>query len=64
MTTATLARDIKQGIADDIRRVAVAHTRITLDVALSNWNYFFQQGRGAEARVWWAVAHELMIGGK
>lgn len=64
MTTATLARDIKQAIADDIRRVAVAQQRITLDVALKNWEYFFQQGRGTEARHWWAVAHDLMIGGK
>lgn len=63
MTTATLARDIKQNIADDIRRVAVAQQRITLDVALSNWQYFFSQGRYTEARTWWAVAHDLMIGG-
>lgn len=63
MTTATLARDIKQGIADDIRRVAPAGRRISMDVALANWAYFFDQGRYTEAKTWWAVVHTLMIGG-
>jgi hypothetical protein len=63
MTTATLARDIKTAISNDIRRCAPAHTRITMDVALANWSYFFDQGRYSEARVWWAVCHELMTKG-
>ncbi len=62
MTTATAARNIKQAIADDIRHCAPAHTRITMDVALNNWNYFFSDGRYTEARVWWAIVHEFIIG--
>lgn len=62
MTTATLARNIKAEIANDIRRVAPAHTRITMDVALSNWAYFFDQGRYTEAKTWWAVVHEFIAG--
>lgn len=63
MTTATLAANIKQAIADDIRRVAPAHTRITLDVALANWQYFFDDCRYTEARRWWAVVHAIITGG-
>ena len=62
MTTATAARNIKADIADDIRRCAPAHTRITLDVALSNWQYFFNDCRYTEARKWWAVVHAIMTG--
>lgn len=58
MTTAQ--RDIHQGIQDDIRRCAVASVRISLDVALANWEYFFQAGRYTEARHWWAVAHAII----
>jgi hypothetical protein len=61
MTTATLAANIKQSIADDIRHCAPAHTRITMDVALANWAYFFDQGRYTEAKTWWAVVHSLMV---
>jgi hypothetical protein len=64
MTTATLARDIKQSISDDIRRCAPAHTRITLDVALANWQYFFNDCRYTEARAWWAVVHSIITEGK
>lgn len=64
MTTANAARNIKQAIANDIRHCAPAHTRITMDVALSNWNYFFAQGRTAEAKVWWAIVHEFIIGAR
>ena len=62
MTTATLAKHIKAEIADDIRHCAPAHTRITMDVALANWNYFFSDGRTAEAKVWWAIVHEFITG--
>jgi hypothetical protein len=64
MTTATLARNIKQNIADDIRHCAPASTRITMDVALNNWAYFFNDGRTAEAKVWWAIVHEFIIGAR
>ena len=64
MTTATAARNIKVAIADDIRHCAPAHTRITMEVALSNWSYFHEQGRWSEARVWWAVVHEFIIGAR
>lgn len=64
MTTATLAANIKQSIADDIRHCAPAHTRITMDVALANWSYFFQDGRTAEAKVWWAIVHEFITGAR
>jgi hypothetical protein len=64
MTTATLANTIKAEIANDIRRCAPAHTRITMDVALANWQYFFNDCRYSEAKVWWAVVHELMTGAK
>jgi hypothetical protein len=63
MTTATLANSIKAEIANDIRRCAPAHTRITLDVALANWSYFFDQGRYTEAKTWWAVVHAIITGG-
>jgi len=62
MTTATCAANIKAEIARDIRRVAPAHTRITMDVALANWAYFFSDGRTAEAKVWWAIVHEFITG--
>jgi hypothetical protein len=62
MTTATLANNIKAEIANDIRRCAPAHTRITLDVALANWQYFFNDCRYTEAKVWWAVVHSIMTG--
>jgi hypothetical protein len=64
MTTATAARNIKQNIADDIRHCAPAHTRITMDVALANWAYFFNDCRYTEAKRWWAVVHELLMEGK
>lgn len=64
MTTATVAANIKAEIANDIRRCAPAHTRITMDVALSNWSYFFQQCRYTEAKTWWSVVHNLMTEGK
>lgn len=63
MTTATLAANIKQSIADDIRRCAPAHTRITLDVALANWSYFFNDCRYTEAKKWWAVVHRIITEG-
>lgn len=62
MTTATLAANIKAEIANDIRHCAPASMRITLDVALSNWAYFFNDGRTTEARVWWAIVHEFITG--
>lgn len=49
-------------LAKERRDLGAAQARISLDVALANWQYFFEQGRGAEARSWWAVAHRLMIG--
>lgn len=64
MTTATVAANIKAEIAADIRRCAPAHTRITMDVALANWQYFYQQCRYSEAKVWWAVVHSMMTEGK
>jgi hypothetical protein len=63
MTTANAARDIKQSIADDIRHCAPASRKITMDVALANWSYFFQDCRYTEAKRWWAVVHQLMIEG-
>lgn len=63
MTTATLANTIKAEIANDIRRCAPAHTRITLDVALANWAYFFNDGRYTEAKTWWAVVHTFITEG-
>jgi hypothetical protein len=64
MTTAALAANIKAEIANDIRHCAPAHTRITMDVALANWSYFFNDGRTAEAKVWWAIVHEFIIGAR
>jgi len=63
MTTQAARADIHAGIAHDIRTASAAHIRITLDVALANWAYFFEAGRGVEARRWWAVAHRLMTQG-
>jgi hypothetical protein len=63
MTTATLANNIKAEIANDIRHCAPAHTRITIEVALANWQYFFNDCRYTEARKWWAVVHSIMTGG-
>lgn len=60
MTTAAARAAIHEGIAADIRRVSVAHRVVTLDVALANWEHFFQAGRYTEARIWWAVAARLM----
>lgn len=62
MTTAQARTAIHETIAADIRACSVAHVRITLDVALANWEYFYQDGRYSEARVWWAVCHRLMVG--
>lgn len=62
MTTSQARTDIHEGIAADIRACSAAHVRITLDVAIANWQFFFEQGRGAEARSWWAVCHRLMTG--
>lgn len=64
MTTATLAANIKADIANDIRHCAPAHTRITVDVALANWSYFFNDCRYSEARVWWAIVHEFITGAR
>lgn len=63
MTTTSLRRDIHAAIADDIRRIAVAQRPITLQVALQNWEYFYRDGRHAEARIWWAEVHRLMTEG-
>lgn len=63
-TAATVANSIKAEIANDIRRCAPAHTRITLDVALANWQYFFQDGRTTEAKVWWSIVHEFITGAR
>lgn len=60
MTTTTARRDILAAISSDIRRVSGAHVEVTLDVALSNWEYFFEGGRWTEARTWWAVVARLM----
>lgn len=64
MTTATLANNIKAEIANDIRHCAPAHTRITLDVALANWSYFFNDCRYSEAKVWWNIVHEFITGAR
>lgn len=64
MTTAQARTAIHENIAADIRACSAAHIRITLDVALANWAYFFEQGRGAEARAWWAVVHTMITEGK
>jgi hypothetical protein len=64
MTTATFAANIKAEIADDIRHCAPAHTRITMDVALANWDYFFSQCRYSEAKTWWTIVHEFITGAR
>lgn len=61
MTALQAAReDIHAAVRDEIRRLSVAHIRITLDVALSNWAYLFEQGRYSEARAyWWSTVEPL-----
>ena len=54
MTALQAARiDIHDAVRDEIRRLSVAHIRITLAVALDNWAYLFAQGRYGEARAYW-----------
>lgn len=65
MTANQIARNtIQANVAADIRRVSVGSQRISLDVALANWEYFWQQGRYTEARSWWSVAHSIITEGK
>lgn len=63
MTTATVANNIKAEIANDIRRCAPASRKITLDVALANWQYFFNDCRYTEAKRWWAIVHQFITEG-
>ena len=50
-------------ISSDIRRVAPALVEVTLPVALSNWEHFFQLGQYKEAARWWSLAHERITQG-
>lgn len=61
MTALQSARnDIHAAVRDEIRRLAVAHVRITLAVALDNYYYLFEQGRYREARAyWWSTVEPL-----
>lgn len=61
MTAIKAAReDIHHALRCEIRRLSVAHIVYTLDVALSNWEYLFEQGRFTEARAyWWSTVEPL-----
>ena len=54
MTAIQFAREnIHQQVRDEIRRLSVAHIRITLETAIGNWQFLFEMGRYSEARAYW-----------
>lgn len=61
MTAIQIAREnIHEAVRDEIRRLSVAHIRITFETALGNWQYLFEQGRYTEARAyWWSTVEPL-----
>ena len=65
MTANQIARQrITAEIAADIRRASAGMARVSLDVALANWAFFFDAGRYTEARTYWRSTVQPIMEGK